>query len=259
MQSLKFLPIVLCFLISVAFLTVFERKLLASMQRRRGPNVVGYYGSLQAIADAIKLLFKEYSPPTMSIYNFFFLSPIITLIFSLYSWTVIPFAYNAVIADINLAILFLMMTSSLGVYGIIMAGWSSNSKYSFLGALRSSAQLISYEVSFGILLMAIMLCSNSANLIIISFSFDHISYFFPLVPIFFMFFVSILAETNRVPFDLPEAESELVSGYHVEYSAAGFTIFFLAEYLNIILMSYLLVLLFFLDFFFLLYRPFFWY
>jgi NADH-quinone oxidoreductase subunit H len=241
---IKFLPIILPILLSVAFFTVMERKILASMQRRRGPNVVGIFGLLQAIADALKLLSKESIIPSTSNTFIFIGAPIFTFFISYVSWIVIPFDFNIVIADINLGILFIFAMSSLGVYGIIMAGWSSNSKYAFLGGLRSAAQLISYEISMGLVIMPVLLLSQSTNLTDIVLSQSTIFYIIPLFPSFILFFISILAETNRIPFDLPEAESELVSGYNVEYSAIGFTFFFLAEYSNIMLMSSLVTILF---------------
>ena len=239
------MPIILPILLSVAFFTVFERKVLASIQRRRGPNVVGIFGLLQAFADGVKLLLKETIIPSASNSFIFILAPIFTFLLSLLSWSLIPFDKFIVISDINLSVLFLFAFSSLGVYGIIMSGWSSNSKYAFLGALRSSAQLISYEVSMAIIIMPILACSSSVNLTKIILSQSDLFYFFVFFPSCILFFISILAETNRVPFDLPEAESELVSGYNVEYSSVGFVLFFLAEYSNIILMSSLMSCLFF--------------
>lgn len=241
---LKNLPIILPVLLAVAFFTVFERKILAAMQRRRGPNVVGIYGLLQAIADALKLLSKETLIPASSNLYIFIFSPIFTFLISMLCWSLIPFDYNIVISDINLGILFLFAFSSLGVYGIIMSGWASNSKYSFLGALRSSAQFISYEISMGLLLIPIILISETFNISSIVLCQLDIFYFIVFFPFFLLFLITGLAETNRVPFDLPEAESELVSGYNVEYSSIGFTFFFLAEYSNIILMSSIIVILF---------------
>jgi len=241
---LKNLPIILPILLAVAFFTVFERKILAAMQRRRGPNVVGIYGLLQAIADAVKLLSKETLIPGSSNLYIFIFSPIFTFLISMLCWSLIPFDYGIVVSDINLGILFLFAFSSLGVYGIIMSGWASNSKYSFLGSLRSSAQFISYEISMGLLLIPIILISGSFNITSIVLSQFDIFYFITFFPFFILFLITALAETNRVPFDLPEAESELVSGYNVEYSSIGFTFFFLAEYSNIILMSSIIVILF---------------
>jgi NADH-quinone oxidoreductase subunit H len=241
---IKSLPIILPILLAVAFFTVFERKVLAAMQRRRGPNVVGIYGLLQAIADAVKLLSKETLIPGSSNLYIFIFSPIFTFLISMLCWSLIPFDYGIVISDINLGILFLFAFSSLGVYGIIMSGWASNSKYAFLGSLRSSAQFISYEISMGLLIVPIVLISGSFNISNIVLSQSSIYYFITFFPFFILFLITALAETNRVPFDLPEAESELVSGYNVEYSSIGFTFFFLAEYSNIILMSSIIVILF---------------
>jgi NADH-quinone oxidoreductase subunit H len=242
-EIIKNLPIILPILLAVAFFTVLERKILAAMQRRRGPNMVGIYGLLQAIADAVKLISKETLIPGASNLYIFIFSPIFTFLISMLCWSLIPFSYNIVVSDLNLGILFLFAFSSLGVYGIIMSGWSSNSKYSFLGSLRSSAQFISYEISMGLLLIPIVLISESFNLTQIVLSQSEIFYFIPFFPFFILFLITALAETNRVPFDPPEAESELVSGYNVEYSSIGFTFFFLAEYSNIILMSSIIVIL----------------
>lgn len=242
---LKSLPIIIPVLLAVAFFTVFERKVLAAMQRRRGPNVIGIYGLLQAIADAVKLISKETVIPGASNIYIFIVSPIFTFLISMLCWTLIPFDFTIVISDINLGILFLFAFSSLGVYGIIMSGWSSNSKYAFLGSLRSSAQFISYEISMGLLLVPLLLISDSFNITNIVLCQSAIYNCIPFFSFFLLFLITALAETNRVPFDLPEAESELVSGYNVEYSAIGFTFFFLAEYSNIILMSSIIVILFF--------------
>ena len=244
LDFLKNLPIVLPILLSVAFFTVLERKVLASMQRRRGPNFVGIYGLLQAIADALKLLSKETLIPSNSNFFLFILSPIFTFVISMLCWSLIPFDFNIVISDLNLGLLFLFAFSSLGVYGIIISGWSSNSKYAFLGSLRSSAQFISYEISMGLLLIPIILFTQTLNITEIVLAQEDIFFVIPFFPFFILFLITGLAETNRVPFDLPEAESELVSGYNVEYSSIGFTFFFLAEYSNIILMSSIIVILF---------------
>jgi NADH-quinone oxidoreductase subunit H len=255
---LRFLPIILPIILSIAFFTVFERKVLAAMQRRRGPNVVGIFGLLQAFADGFKLIGKETIIPSASNYLLFIVAPILTFTFSIFSWIVIPFNYNIVITDINLGLLFLFAVSSLNIYGIVISGWASNSKYAFLGAFRSTAQMISYEVSLGLIIMPILLFAGTGNLTGIILSQESIFYFIPLWPSFILFFISILAETNRLPFDLPEAESELVSGFNVEYSSLTFALFFLAEYSNMILMCSLIVILFFggwLPFFSFIYLP----
>ena len=240
----KFLPIILPLILSIAFLTLLERKVLAAMQRRRGPNVIGIYGFLQAFADGVKLILKETIIPSSSNYIIFILSPILIFSLSLYGWAVIPFIKGVVIADLELGLLILLAISSLSVYGVIMSGWSSNSKYALLGALRSSAQMISYEVSIGLLIMPVLALSSSLNLTNIVLSQNELFNCWPFMTSFVLFFICILAETNRLPFDLPEAESELVSGYNVEYSALTFALFFLAEYSYMILMSSLLVILF---------------
>ena len=241
---LKILSIIIPLLISVAYFTLAERKVMGIIQRRKGPNVIGYLGLLQPLADGLKLFSKETILPSNANIILFILAPIITFLLSLLGWAVIPFSNNVVLSDINLGILYLFSISSLSVYGILLAGWSSNSKYPFLGAMRSSAQMISYEVSIGFIIANVCLCSGSFNLTDIVLSQSNIWYVVPLFPMFLIFCVSMLAETNRHPFDLPEAEAELVSGYNVEYSAMTFALFFLGEYANMLLMSAFLTLLF---------------
>jgi NADH-quinone oxidoreductase subunit H len=234
---LKILLIVIPLLISVAYLTIAERKIMGSIQRRRGPNVIGFLGLLQPLADGLKLFTKETILPSNSSIIIFLIAPILTFILSLIGWSVIPFSESLVIADLNVGILYLFATSSLSVYGIVMAGWASNSKYPFLGALRSAAQMISYEVSIGFIIVNVCLCVGSFNLSSIVLAQQSVWFIVPLFPMFVMFSVSMLAETNRHPFDLPEAEAELVSGYNIEYSAMTFALFFLGEYANMLLMS----------------------
>ena len=231
-------------LLSVAFVTVAERKTMASMQRRLGPNVVGYYGLLQAFADALKLLLKEYIAPTQANIILFFLGPIITLIFSLLGYLVVPYGSGLYISDFSLGIIYMLAVSSLATYGILLAGWSANSKYAFLGSLRSTAQLISYELILSSVILLVVLLSGSLNLISIVESQRVISFVFPLFPLFLIFFIGSIAETNRAPFDLAEAESELVSGFMTEHSSVIFVFFFLAEYASIILICALNSLLF---------------
>ena len=231
-------------LISVAFLVYAERKVLALIQLRRGPNVVGPFGILQSFADALKLLTKENIVPSNSNKVVFLLAPIITMVLSLAGWAVIPFAPNWVIADINVGIMYLFAVSSLGVYGVIMAGWASNSQYPFLGALRSAAQMVSYEVSIGFVIITVLLCVGSLNLSKIVEAQQTVWFAIPLLPMFVVFFISALAETNRLPFDLPEDESTLVAGFFTEYSSASFVLFFLGEYASMILMSSMTVILF---------------
>jgi NADH-quinone oxidoreductase subunit H len=231
-------------LISVAFLVYAERKVLALIQLRRGPNIVGPFGILQSFADALKLLTKENIVPANSNKIVFLLAPIITMVLSLAGWAVIPFAPNWVIADINVGIMYLFAVSSLGVYGIIMAGWASNSQYPFLGALRSAAQMVSYEVSIGFVIITVLLCVGSLNLSKIVEAQETVWFAIPLLPMFIVFFISALAETNRLPFDLPEDESTLVAGFFTEYSSASFVLFFLGEYASMILMSSMTVILF---------------
>lgn len=237
------LVITIPILLSVAFVTVAERKTMASMQRRLGPNIVGYYGLLQAFADALKLLLKEYVSPTQANLILFFLGPIITLIFSLLGYAVIPFAPGLSLFDFNLGILFMLAVSSLATYGILLAGWSANSKYAFLGSLRSTAQLISYELVLSSAIFLVILLTSSFNLTInIEFQ-KSIWLLMPLFPIFVVFFIAGIAETNRAPFDLAEAESELVSGFMTEHSAVVFVFFFLAEYASIVLICILISIL----------------
>ena len=233
---LKSLVIIVPLLVAVAYLTLLERKVMAAMQQRKGPNVVGVFGLLQPFADGLKLLIKETILPSSSNTLIFILAPIITFLLALVTWSVIPFGVDKVLIDLNVGVLFVFAISSLGVYGIIAAGWSSNSKYSFLGALRSAAQMVSYEVSIGLIIMCVLLCAGSLNLSEIVYAQKGVWYCVPLFPLFIMFFISGLAETNRAPFDLPEAEAELVSGYNTEYAAMGFALFFLGEYENMILM-----------------------
>jgi NADH-quinone oxidoreductase subunit H len=242
---IKIFIIIVPLLISVAYFTLAERKILGAIQRRRGPNVVGAYGLLQPLSDGFKLLVKETVLPSSANKNLFILSPILTFVISLMGWAVIPYDKYSILAEMNIGILYLFAISSLGVYGIIMSGWSSNSKYAFLGALRSTAQMVSYEVSIGFILITIIMCCGSFNLQNIINCQQNTWFIVPFTPLFLMFFVSALAETNRHPFDLPEAEAELVSGYNVEYSAMGFALFSLGEYANMLLMSSINVILFF--------------
>ena len=241
-QLLGLLLLILPLLIAVAFLTLAERKIMGAMQQRRGPNTVGFQGLLQPVADAVKLMVKESVVPTNASTFSFVLAPILTLFLSLCSWAVIPFSTRAVFVDLDLGLLFVFALSSLTVYGVIFSGWSSNSRYAFFGAIRSSAQMISYEICIGLILVTILVCVGTLNFIsIVSFQ-NFVFFIIPLFPLFLMFLISILAETNRAPFDLPEAESELVSGFNVEYSSMGFALFFLAEYSSMILMSALAVI-----------------
>ncbi|MCB1885153.1 MAG: NADH-quinone oxidoreductase subunit NuoH [Geminicoccaceae bacterium] len=231
------LVLVVPLLLGVAYLTYAERKVLGAMQLRQGPMTVGPYGLLQPIADGLKLFMKETVVPSGSNKFVFVLAPMLTFILALIGWAVIPFGPGLVLADINVGVLYLLAVSSLGVYGIIMAGWASNSRYAFLGALRSSAQMVSYEISIGLIIINVLLTAGSLNLTTIVESQRGLWYFIPHFPMFVIFFVSVLAETNRHPFDLPEDEATLVTGFNVEYSSMGFALFFLGEYANMILMS----------------------
>jgi NADH-quinone oxidoreductase subunit H len=241
----KILIIIVPLLISVAYFTLAERKILGSIQRRRGPNVIGVFGLLQPLADGLKLFVKEALLPSSSNKILFIVSPMITFIISLLGWGIIPYDKYSTLAELNMGVLYIFAVSSIGVYGIIMSGWSSNSKYAFLGALRSAAQMVSYEVSIGFILCVIIIVVGSYNLQDIIFCQTNVWFLFTFFPLFLIFFISGLAETNRHPFDLPEAEAELVSGYNVEYSGMSFALFSLGEYSNMLLMSSLCVILFF--------------
>lgn len=240
----RILGFVVPILLAVAFMTLVERKLISGIQRRIGPNVVGIYGLLQPFADAVKLLAKETVVPSVSNIYVFFLAPILTLFLSLLGWAVIPIGNGKVVADVSVGLLFVFAVSSLGVYGVILSGWASNSRYAFLGSLRSAAQMVSYEVSIGLIVISVLLFTGSLNLTQVVEQQDMVWYIIPLHWLGFMFFISALAETNRPPFDLPEAEAELVAGYFVEYTASSFALFFIGEYANIILMSALCVIFF---------------
>ena len=242
---IKIMMIVVPLLIGVAYLTYFERKVIAAIHLRRGPNVVGPYGLLQPIADGMKLFFKETIIPSSANKGVFVIAPMLTFVLALVAWAVIPVGDGLVISNINVGILYLFAISSLGVYGILMAGWASNSKYAFLGAIRSAAQMVSYEVSMGFIIITVLLIAGSLNLSdIVRAQEKSVWFVIPLLPMAVIFFVSTLAETNRHPFDLPEAEAELVSGYNVEYSAMTFALFFLGEYANMILMAGMTTILF---------------
>ena len=232
----KILFLLVPVLVSVAMIVWLDRKVWAFVQKRQGPNVVGPFGLLQSLADALKYIFKEIIIPSSSNKVIFILAPIVTMTLALVAWAVIPFSQTQVIADINVGILYLFAVSSLGVYGIIMGGWASNSKYPFLGAIRSAAQMVSYEVSIGIIIINVLLCVGSLNLSDIVLAQQNLWFVIPLFPMFVIFFISALAETNRPPFDLPEAEAELVAGYQTEYSGMMYAMFWLGEYANILLM-----------------------
>ena len=236
LETYKILFLLVPVLVSVALIVWLDRRVWAFVQKRRGPNVVGPFGLLQSLADALKYIFKEIIIPASSNKIIFVLAPIVTMTLALVSWAVIPFGETQVLSNINVGILYLFAVSSLGVYGIIMGGWASNSKYPFLGAIRSAAQMVSYEVSIGVIIINVLLCVGSLNLIDIVIAQKNIWFIFPLFPMFVIFFISALAETNRPPFDLPEAEAELVAGYQTEYSGMMYAMFWLGEYANILLM-----------------------
>ncbi len=234
---LQILAITVPLLVAVAFMTYAERKIMGAMQLRQGPAIVGPFGLMQPFADGLKLFAKEQILPEGANRVVFYVAPMLTFFLALIAWAVIPFDYGVVLSNINVGVLYLFAISSLGVYGIVMAGWASNSRYAFLGALRSAAQMVSYEVSMGLIIITVLLCVGSLNLTDIVRAQETVWFCVPLLPMFVMFFISALAETNRAPFDLPEGESELVAGFMVEYSSAPFALFFLGEYANMILMS----------------------
>ena len=244
---IKIFCIVIPVMISVAYLTYFERRVIGFMQSRIGPNRVGFFGLLQPIADSLKLLFKEIILPEKSNNFLFFLAPLLSIAPALAAWAVIPFDFEMVLADINAGLLYVLAMTSIAVYGVIIAGWASNSKYAFLGSLRSAAQIVSYEIAMGFTLVGVLMCANSLNLgEIVMAQQGGISqwYCWPLFPLFIIYFISAVAETNRAPFDVAEGESEIVAGFHVEYSGMAFALFFLAEYANMILVSILAVIMF---------------
>lgn len=239
-----FLLFLVFLLLTIAITTLVERKVMASIQRRRGPNIVGIFGFLQPIADGLKLFIKEIILPSNSNIFIFLLAPVFTFFCSIMLWVVIPFGETKILIDFPFSTLYLLAVSSLGVYGIIFSGWSSNSKYAFLGGLRSAAQMISYEVCIGFIFIVMIIMTDSLSLVDIVKNQEYVWFILPLFPLWLVFFVSALAETNRAPFDLPEAEAELVAGYNVEYSSIAFALFFLAEYGNIVLMSALMTIFF---------------
>jgi len=234
------IPVILC----VAFLTLTERKILAAIQRRKGPNVVGFFGFLQPFADGIKLVLKEVVLPIWSNKLLFFFAPFVTLCLSLSLWVIVPFSEEVLFVDLEYSVLYILSFSSLTVYGIIFSGWASNSRYAFLGALRSTAQMVSYEVSISLIYICLILVVGSLNLLDFVFTQEACWFIVPFAPLFLIYLISALAETNRPPFDLPEAEGELVAGYNVEYSAVGFALFFIAEYANLVFQSIIIVILF---------------
>ena len=240
----KILIVVVPLIVSIAYLTLAERKVLAAIQLRKRPNVVRFYGLIQPLADGLKLVLKETIIPSHANYVIFLLAPVVCLTLALVGWVVIPFGEGLVISDLNIGILYLFAVSSLGIYAVLCSGWASNSKYAFLGSLRSTAQMISYEVSIGLILISLIIVAGTLNLTELILIQESVWFIFPFWPCFLMFYVSSLAETNRPPFDLPESESELVSGYNVEYSSITFALFFLGEYCHIILMSVMSALVF---------------
>jgi NADH-quinone oxidoreductase subunit H len=241
---LKILMFAAPVMVTMAYLTYAERRIIGAMQLRKGPNVIGWFGLLQPFADAVKLLFKETIVPTGSSPVVFFLAPMVTFTLALMAWAVIPVSAGWYISNLNVGVLYLFAISSLGVYGVVMAGWASNSRYAFLGAMRSAAQMVSYEVSIGFVMISVLLTAGSLNLSEVVLAQQGMWFFIPHFPMFIVFFISVLAETNRHPFDLPEAESELVAGFMTEYSSMSFALFFLGEYMNMIMMSAVVTILF---------------